>query len=147
MSHSKELSSFLRYRERTVDENAELYGELNRFTKRRSLLRLAVGAGLSLPFTTLATAAVKPPRKMRPQTGDIIVYRFGEQQGQPIRPEHIPPSTGMIQAVAMEPKSHIIRARWITSEWSVARPSPGRAIEPTDPCLGGEWHHRVFVSL
>lgn len=63
---------------------------------------------LTLPFAKL-TQAAKPPRKMRPQPGDLLVFRFGAQKGQPVAPDDIPLGTDMVQAVAMDPATGILR--------------------------------------
>ena len=91
-----------------MEENPAADRGLRQPTKRRTVLKAAFGASLILPFADV-TAAAKPPHKMRPQANDIVVFRFGESQGKPIKPEHIPLGTEMVQAVTMDPATQIVR--------------------------------------
>ncbi len=79
--------------------------------RRRRVLVGTLGAAvtlLTLPFARLA-GAVQLPRKMRPQPGDILVFRFGAEKEQPVAPDRIPLGTEMVQALAMDLATGVIR--------------------------------------
>ena len=85
-------------------ENAEVSS-----SQRRTVLKAAVGVSLGLPLTELANAANKPPNKMRPQPGDLVVFRFNERKGESIKPEDVILGEQLIQAMPMEPESKVMR--------------------------------------
>ncbi len=94
------------------------------------MLQAMVGAGLSLPFAKLVSAA-KPPAKMRPQAGDVVVFRFGERQGEPIKPADVPVGTEMVPAIAMEPQTGIVRDGSRLNGLLLVRLPPHHLSEPT----------------
>jgi len=81
----------------------------SRLLNRRTLLKSVLGAGVSLHFTGLATHAADDPKKMRPQVGDLLVFSFGDRQGQVITPQDIPAGGPPIIAYAMEPGTQTVR--------------------------------------
>ena len=72
------------------------------------MLKVALGTSAGLVLPEITTAA-KPPEKMRPQAEDIVVHRFGDRKGEPIRPQDVPLGTDLVQATVMDPQSRIVR--------------------------------------
>ena len=102
-------------------------------SQRRTVLKAAVGVGLGLPLTELANAANKPPKKMRPQPGDLIVFRFNERQGEPIKPEDVILGEQLIQAMPMDPESKIMRDGSRLNGINLVRLEPEQLDEKTKP--------------
>ncbi|MGB7298626.1 MAG: Rieske 2Fe-2S domain-containing protein [Burkholderiaceae bacterium] len=46
---------------------------------------------------------------MRPQPGDPIVHRFGDQIGQPVKPQDVPEGDLLLQVVSQDPQSGKMR--------------------------------------
>lgn len=77
--------------------------------QRRSLLKVAVGASVASVAPLHTASAQKPPEKMRPQAGDVLVHRFGDRVGQPVLPEDVPGGAELLQASALDPASGVMR--------------------------------------
>ncbi|HEV8715760.1 MAG TPA: Rieske (2Fe-2S) protein [Candidatus Binatia bacterium] len=57
---------------------------------RRTILKSMLGVGLGLQFAGAAVGAAEELRRARPQVGDLLVFSFGERQGQLITPQDLP---------------------------------------------------------
>lgn len=76
---------------------------------RRSLLKSALGIGLSLQFTELAAGTSEDLRRARPQVGDWLVFSLGERQGQFITPQDLPLEGPPVIAYPMDPGTQTVR--------------------------------------
>ncbi len=76
---------------------------------RRSVLKSALGAGLSLSVVEHAAYAQTEPNKSRPQTGDLLVFALGEHQGQLIALQDVPPGGPPVTAYAKDPTTQVVR--------------------------------------
>src|SRR5215471_18730930 len=66
-------------RERVVGEKDTTCGCYTPVHERRSVLKVACGAGLGLLWRHLAMAPDVGPRKARPQVGDHVVFTSGDR--------------------------------------------------------------------
>lgn len=76
---------------------------------RRTVLKAALGMGLSLSFIDNVAAQESDPRKARPQEGDLFVFLLGERQGTIITPQDLPFGGPPITAYPMDPKTKGVR--------------------------------------
>ena len=102
-------------------------------SQRRTVLKAAVGVSLGLPLVELAEAADKPPHKMRPQPDDIVVFRFNERKGEPIKPEDVVLGQQLIQAVTMDPDTKVMRDGSRLNGINLVRVEPEQLDEQTKP--------------
>lgn len=82
---------------------------MQRPLSRRSLLKSALGIGLSLQFTGLAAGTSENLRRARPQVGDFLVFSFGERQGQLITSQDLPLEGPPVIAYPMDPGTQTVR--------------------------------------
>lgn len=76
---------------------------------RRTVLKGALGIGLSLPLTKAATAATDDPRKARPQAGDQFVYFSGEKKGEVVQVVDLPLGGPQVLAFPKDPTTDTLR--------------------------------------
>lgn len=80
--------------------------------KRRSfnkgLLGVLLAAGVGVDTKELL-AAVKDPKDMRPQKGDVLVYANGEKEGELILAEHLQLEEKQLIAFPRDPDTEIVR--------------------------------------
>jgi len=76
---------------------------------RRTLLKSALGAGLSLPVIVREARAQADPQKARPQVGDLLVFALGDRQGQPIALQDVPLGGPPVTAYAKDPSTQVVR--------------------------------------
>lgn len=101
--------------------------------QRRTLLKVALGATVA-SATPLPTAhAQKPPEKMRPQPGDVLVHRFGDRAGQPVVPADVPGGAELLQASAKDPESGVMRDGSRLNGINVVQLNPDDLDEKTAP--------------
>ena len=78
--------------------------------KRRTVLKGALGLGLTLPLLEARAAAVEDdPRKARPQEGDQFVFFAGEHKGEIVKPEDLPMGGPQVMVYPMDPKTTTVR--------------------------------------
>jgi len=75
---------------------------------RRTTLKLGLLAALWLP---LSVFAARKPEKMRPQTGDHLVFAYGEREGEIITPDDIALNAKPIEAFPKHLASNVTRSR------------------------------------
>ncbi|MGH7963404.1 MAG: ubiquinol-cytochrome c reductase iron-sulfur subunit [Candidatus Binatia bacterium] len=73
------------------------------------MLKSALGAGLSLPFVSLAANATEDPRKMRPRAGDHFVFPAGDRQGQIVTSQDLPLGGPPLTVYATDPATRTVR--------------------------------------
>jgi len=76
---------------------------------RRTVLKLAVGAGLMLPRVGMVAAQGDDPRKARPQPNDRLVFAGGDRKGQVITLEDLPAGGPLLTAFPMDPAARVVR--------------------------------------
>ena len=77
--------------------------------ERRSVLKVACGAGLGLLWRHGAMAQDADPRNARPQAGDHFVFTSGERQGTIITLEDLPVGGPPVTAYPMDPRTGVVR--------------------------------------
>lgn len=123
-----ELQSKLRSKLRSsFDESTEIPG-------RRTAIKVALGATvLGGGLSANSSHAQKPPEKMRPQPGDVLVHRFGDRKGQPIVREDVPGGAELLQASAQDPESGVMRDGSRLNGINVVQLNPDDFDEETAP--------------
>lgn len=104
-----------------------------RLFNRRTLLKSALGAGVSLHLAGLAATAAEDAKKMRPQVGDLLVFSLGERQGQIITPQDIPVGGPPVIAYPMEPSTQMVRDGSRLNRVLLVRLAPADFTELTLP--------------
>lgn len=100
--------------------------------KRRTVLRGALGLGLTLPLFEARAAAVEDePRKARPQEGDRFVFFAGERKGEILVPEDLPLGGPQILTYPMDPKTNTVRDGSRLNQVIMIRLEPDQLSEDT----------------
>jgi rieske iron-sulfur protein len=92
---------------------------------RRTVLKLALGAGLALPATRRALAQTADPRRVRPQPGDRFVFAAGERKRELITLADLPAGAAPITAYPIEPQSQVVRDDSRLNQVLLVRLDPG----------------------
>lgn len=118
-----------------ADQSDEsIASEAGRSAERRTVLKVAMGATvLGTGLSSAAVSAQKPPEKMRPQVGDVLVHRFGDRQGQPVVPADVPGGAELLQASAQDPESGVMRDGSRLNGINVVQLNPDDFDEATAP--------------
>src|SRR5918994_2933839 len=77
--------------------------------QRRTVLKGAIGLGLTLPLVQVHAAEEEDPKKARPQEGDRFVFFSGERKGEIIKSEDLPVGGPQTLAYPMDPASETVR--------------------------------------
>ncbi len=80
-----------------------------RALSRRTVLKSALGVGVSLQFAGRAVSAAEGPRKVRPQVGDLFVFSLGDRQGQIITLQDLPSGGPPVIAYPLDPSTQTVR--------------------------------------
>lgn len=80
-----------------------------RATQRRTVLKSALGLGISLPFLDMVGAATKDPAASPPEPGDQFVFVLGDRKGEVIKVEDLPLGGPQQLAYPMAPVSAVVR--------------------------------------
>jgi len=80
-----------------------------RALSRRTVLKSALGVGVSLQFAGRAVSAAEDPRKVRPQVGDLLVSSLGDRQGQIITLQDLPSGGPPVIAYPLDPSTQTVR--------------------------------------
>jgi rieske iron-sulfur protein len=76
---------------------------------RRTVLKLALTAGLSLPRVGMAAAQGDDRRKARPQPNDRFVFARGDRKGELITLADLPSGGPPLTAYPMDPAARVVR--------------------------------------
>jgi Rieske Fe-S protein len=98
---------------------------------RRTLLRGAVGLGLTLPVAPAYAAQEEDPKKARPQAGDQLVYFSGDLKGQVIKPDELPLGGPQVLAYPMDPATDTVRNGSRLNQVLVIRLDPAELSKDT----------------
>ena len=89
---------------------------------RRALLKATLGLGLV--FRRVSVAAADDPKIARPQSGDRLVFAFGDRAGQIIKPEDLPLGGPQQLAYSMDPETKVIRDGSLLNQVALVRLDP-----------------------
>jgi rieske iron-sulfur protein len=98
-------------------------------SKRRDLLRVALGLGAALPALKVATAADDAAAKARPQAGDQFVFFSGDKKGQVVKPDDLPIGGPQVLTYPMDPQTKTVRKGSRLNQVLLIRLDPGQLSE------------------
>jgi len=98
---------------------------------RRSVLKTALGLGLSLPFFDVLGAGAKDPKDAPPTAGDQLVLLSGEGKGEVIQPEDLALGGPQELAYPMDPTTKTVRDGSRLNEVLVIRLDPAQLSPST----------------
>jgi rieske iron-sulfur protein len=98
---------------------------------RRTLLRGAIGLGLTLPLTSVQAAQEDDPKKARPQAGDQFVYFSGDRKGQVIKADDLALGGPQVLAYPMDPATDTVRNGSRLNQVLVIRLDPAQLSKDT----------------
>jgi rieske iron-sulfur protein len=98
--------------------------------QRRTVLKGAIGLGLTLPLLQ-AHAAEEDPKKARPQAGDRFVFFSGERKGEIIKRGDLPLGGPQILAYPMDPATETVRDGSRLNQVLLVRFEPDQLSEET----------------
>ena len=78
--------------------------------QRRTVLKGAIGLGLTLPLVQVHAAEEEDPKKARPQEGDRFVFFSGERKGEIIKRDDLPVGGPQTLAYPMDPSTETVRS-------------------------------------
>ncbi|MBI3249404.1 MAG: Rieske 2Fe-2S domain-containing protein [Deltaproteobacteria bacterium] len=81
----------------------------SRLLSRRTVLKSALGLGVSLHFARVADSAETDPKKLRPQIGDVFIFSSGDHQGQVVTIRDLPEGGPPAFAYPLDPKTQTLR--------------------------------------
>ena len=96
-------------------------------SQRRTVLKAALGLGVSLPFLDVVRAAEKGPATQRPTTGDQLVFVLGDRKGEVIKVADLAVGGPQQLAYPMDPASKVVRDGSRLNQLLVIRLDPGEA--------------------
>ena len=99
------------------------------YRDRRTLLKAALGLGLIVQ--RVSVAAADDPKIARPQSGDRLVFAFGDRAGQIIKPEDLPLGGPQQLAYPMDPESKVIRDGSLLNQVALVRLDPAQLSADT----------------
>jgi len=100
--------------------------------KRRTLLKGALGLGLTLPLLEARAAAVEDdPSKARPEEGDQFVYFTGERKGAIVKAEDLPIGGPQVLVYPKDPKTDAVRDGSRLNQVIMIRLEPEQLSEAT----------------
>src|SRR5262245_39412591 len=99
------------------------------FRDRRTLLKATLGIGFL--FGRFSVAAADDSKIARPQTGDRLVFAFGDRTGQIIKPEDLPLGGPQQLAFPMDPETKAIRDGSLLNQVALVRLDPAQLTADT----------------
>jgi rieske iron-sulfur protein len=98
--------------------------------QRRTVLKGAIGLGLTLPLAHVH-AAEEDPKKARPREGDRFVFFSGERKGEIIKVEDLPVGGPQTLAYPMDPATETVRSGSRLNQVLLIRLDPGQLSKDT----------------
>jgi len=98
-------------------------------TGRRTLLKATLGLGLV--FRGFSVAIADDPKIARPQSGDRLVFAFGDKAGQIIKPEDLPLGGPQRLAYPIDPEAKVIRDGSLLNQVAIVRLDPSQLSADT----------------
>ena len=102
-----------------------------RLLSRRTVLKSALGVGLSLQFVGLAAGDTEDVKRTRPQMGDLFMFRRGDRQGQLIIPQDLPLGGPPVIAYPLDPGTQTLRGGSRLNQVLLVRFAQEELAEPT----------------
>ena len=99
--------------------------------KRRTVLKGALGLGLTLPLLEARAATEDDPAKARPQEGDQFVFFAGERKGKILKAEDLPIGGPQALAYPVDPKTNTVRNGSRLNQVVVIRLEPDQLSKDT----------------
>jgi rieske iron-sulfur protein len=99
--------------------------------QRRTVLKGALGLGLTLPLLEARAAVEDDPRKARPQEGDQFVFFTGERKGEVIKAEDLPIGGPQVMVYPKDPKTNTVRDGSRLNQVLMIRLDPEQLSEDT----------------
>ena len=100
-------------------------------SQRRTVLKAALGLGVSLPFLDVVRAAEKGPATQRPTTGDQLVFVLGDRKGEVIKVADLAVGGPQLLAYPMDPTSKVVRDGSRLNQLLVIRLDPAKLTPDT----------------
>ncbi len=107
------------------------FGPRPKSSTRRTLLKLAVGAGVTFPFVRPARSQDTDPRKARPQKGDHFVFQGGPAEGRIVALADLPVGGPPVNAYPIDPRSKVVRNDSRLNQVLLIRLDPADLAEET----------------
>ncbi len=105
---------------------------------RRRVLGASVGVGLGFGLAGMGAEAAKSPARERPQPGDLVVFRFGDNAGQPVTPDDVPGGEELLQVITKDPSSGVVRDGTRLNGINLVRVDPSSLDPETRDNAAGE---------
>src|ERR687896_2733 len=99
--------------------------------QRRTVLKGAIGLGLTLPLAQVHAAEEDDPKKARPQEGDRFVFFSGDRKGEVIKVEDLPVGGPQTLAYPMDPATETVRNGSRLNQVLLIRLEPGQLSKDT----------------
>jgi rieske iron-sulfur protein len=98
--------------------------------QRRTVLKGAIGLGLTLPLAQVH-GAEEDPKKARPQAGDRFVFFSGDRKGEIIKVEDLPVGGPQTLAYPMDPATETVRSGSRLNQVLLIRLDPAQLSKDT----------------
>jgi rieske iron-sulfur protein len=99
--------------------------------QRRTVLKGAIGLGLTLPLAQIHAAEEEDPKKARPEEGDRLVFFAGDRKGEIIKPDDLPPGGPQTLAYPMDPATNTVRSGSRLNQVLLIRLDPAQLSKDT----------------
>jgi rieske iron-sulfur protein len=99
--------------------------------QRRTVLKGAIGLGLTLPLAHGHAAEEEDPKKARPRDGDRFVFFSGDRKGEIIKVEDLPVGGPQTLAYPMDPATETVRNGSRLNQVLLIRLEPGQLSKDT----------------
>jgi Rieske Fe-S protein len=115
-------------------QNSEAEPQAGDLARRRTLLKLAIAAGLAtFPRQLLHANEPEDPARLRPQAGDRFVYVSGEKKGSEIKPDDLERGAPQVLAWPMDPRTGAVRDGSLLNQVLLVRFDSAEIDETTMP--------------
>ena len=94
---------------------------------RRTVCKAGIVSGFAMPLSALG----QPADRMRPQTGDQLVFDGGDLDGQPVMADSLELNAQPVAALPKEPASGVVRGRSRLNRVMVMKMDPAQMSERT----------------
>ncbi len=132
--------------------------------RRRTLLRAAIGWGLTLPPCARITAQESGSANAPPRENDRFVFAFGSREGEVITPDDLAIGEAQLFAYPMDPATRVVRSGSRLNQVMLVRRDPATLAAETRErsvegivaysgvcshtgCDVGDWLHRTHTFL
>ena len=92
---------------------------------RRTLIKMGIVTGIAVPIPALS----QPPNRMRPQSGDFIIFDEEPNLGELVRPEMLDLNQQPVSALAKDPDTDTVRDGSRLNRVMITRIDPNKLTE------------------